>query len=330
MRRVASSPCGPRMRTSCPSTRCTTAGFGRRPWSSNSWATLLVCRMAPPGPQRAQQPEGGTRRATARTGRWAQAIEVAVPPFNGIPTPADWCELDELIGVQHWRAAYFRVAADDINYRRFFSINELAGLRMECRICSSVPPARIPASRDGILDVYYRPRRWAAGPEGLPAGAARAGAAVLLPVGREGPRPPRTHCVPTGRCPARPVTNSQTWCRDCWSILRRGGVHLLLHRLHRQDGQLRHHRARLQDPYHAQRDGQRAERASARRRPHRPAEPAHGRFHPQHHPARVAGGGGVLPCLPAPTSTATPPQSEDDRRDIDCAIAQARRNETDV
>ena len=36
------------------------------------------------------------------------------------------------------------------------------------------------------------------------------------------------------------------------------GVHPLLHRLHRQDGQLRHHRARLQDPYHAQRDGQRA------------------------------------------------------------------------
>ena len=36
-----------------------------------------------------------------------------------------------LIQRQHWRPAYFRVAADDINYRRFFNINELAGLRME-------------------------------------------------------------------------------------------------------------------------------------------------------------------------------------------------------
>ena len=32
---------------------------------------------------------------------------------------------------QHWRAAHFRVAGDDINYRRFFNINDLAGLRIE-------------------------------------------------------------------------------------------------------------------------------------------------------------------------------------------------------
>ena len=36
-----------------------------------------------------------------------------------------------LIRLQHWRPAHFRVAADDINYRRFFNINELAGIRME-------------------------------------------------------------------------------------------------------------------------------------------------------------------------------------------------------
>ena len=42
-----------------------------------------------------------------------------------------WRELDALIQRQHWRLAYFRVAADDINYRRFFNINDLAGLRVE-------------------------------------------------------------------------------------------------------------------------------------------------------------------------------------------------------
>jgi (1->4)-alpha-D-glucan 1-alpha-D-glucosylmutase len=44
---------------------------------------------------------------------------------------ATWRGLDALIQQQHWRAAHFRVAADDINYRRFFNINELAGVRME-------------------------------------------------------------------------------------------------------------------------------------------------------------------------------------------------------
>ena len=43
----------------------------------------------------------------------------------------EWAALNALIQDQHWRVAHFRVAADDINYRRFFDINDLAGLRME-------------------------------------------------------------------------------------------------------------------------------------------------------------------------------------------------------
>jgi len=42
-----------------------------------------------------------------------------------------WHFLDTLIQKQNWKPAHFRVAADDINYRRFFNINELAGIRME-------------------------------------------------------------------------------------------------------------------------------------------------------------------------------------------------------
>jgi (1->4)-alpha-D-glucan 1-alpha-D-glucosylmutase len=61
-----------------------------------------------------------------------QALDDAVARFNGVRgQPKTWRRLDALIGDQHWRAAHFRVAADDINYRRFFNINELAGLRME-------------------------------------------------------------------------------------------------------------------------------------------------------------------------------------------------------
>ena len=36
-----------------------------------------------------------------------------------------------MIGAQFWRVAFHRVAEDEINYRRFFNINDLAGLRME-------------------------------------------------------------------------------------------------------------------------------------------------------------------------------------------------------
>ncbi|HEY7096757.1 MAG TPA: malto-oligosyltrehalose synthase [Terriglobales bacterium] len=45
--------------------------------------------------------------------------------------PASFEALHELIKSQAYRLAYWRVAADDINYRRFFDVNELAGLRQE-------------------------------------------------------------------------------------------------------------------------------------------------------------------------------------------------------
>ncbi len=61
-----------------------------------------------------------------------EAVDAAVAALNGTPgDPASFSGLHDLIQQQHWRAAFFGVAADDINYRRFFNINELAGLRME-------------------------------------------------------------------------------------------------------------------------------------------------------------------------------------------------------
>jgi (1->4)-alpha-D-glucan 1-alpha-D-glucosylmutase len=54
------------------------------------------------------------------------AIEARVDGFN-----SGWRELDRLIREQFWRVAFHRVAEDEINYRRFFNINDLAGLRIE-------------------------------------------------------------------------------------------------------------------------------------------------------------------------------------------------------
>src|SRR4029450_878583 len=39
--------------------------------------------------------------------------------------------LHRILEAQSYRLAYWRVAASDINYRRFFDINALAGLRVE-------------------------------------------------------------------------------------------------------------------------------------------------------------------------------------------------------
>ena len=52
--------------------------------------------------------------------------------FNGKPGDAQSMEpLDALLSDQAYRAAYWRVAGEEINYRRFFDINELAAIRME-------------------------------------------------------------------------------------------------------------------------------------------------------------------------------------------------------
>ncbi|ODN68958.1 malto-oligosyltrehalose synthase [Methylobrevis pamukkalensis] len=60
------------------------------------------------------------------------AIDASLAGFAGREGDLDsWSRLDRLVEEQVWRVAFFRVAADDINYRRFFNVNELAGIRIE-------------------------------------------------------------------------------------------------------------------------------------------------------------------------------------------------------
>lgn len=59
-------------------------------------------------------------------------IDENVSAFNGIVgQPETFGPLDELLEQQAYRLAYWRVAAEEINYRRFFDINDLAGVRVE-------------------------------------------------------------------------------------------------------------------------------------------------------------------------------------------------------
>ena len=52
--------------------------------------------------------------------------------FNGVPgQPRSFDALHELLESQAYRLAYWRTASHEINYRRFFDVNTLAGLRVE-------------------------------------------------------------------------------------------------------------------------------------------------------------------------------------------------------
>lgn len=59
-------------------------------------------------------------------------IEENVRQFNGtVGEPKSFDSLDRLLRAQPYRLAYWRVAAEEINYRRFFDINSLAAIRIE-------------------------------------------------------------------------------------------------------------------------------------------------------------------------------------------------------
>jgi (1->4)-alpha-D-glucan 1-alpha-D-glucosylmutase len=68
----------------------------------------------------------------AREPAVAAAIAAAVAQFEGrLGEPQTFDRLHRLLETQHYRIANWRVAAEEINYRRFFNINDLAALRME-------------------------------------------------------------------------------------------------------------------------------------------------------------------------------------------------------
>ncbi len=60
------------------------------------------------------------------------SIEQSIVDYNGkVGEPESFDLLDQLLEAQSYRLAFWRVAAEEINYRRFFAINERAGIREE-------------------------------------------------------------------------------------------------------------------------------------------------------------------------------------------------------
>ena len=85
--------------------------------------------------ERAREKEIIKRRLERRCSEAPQvqeAIAQAVLQINGRPGDGkSFDALDELLNAQSYRLAFWRVAAEEINYRRFFDVNDLAALRME-------------------------------------------------------------------------------------------------------------------------------------------------------------------------------------------------------
>jgi (1->4)-alpha-D-glucan 1-alpha-D-glucosylmutase len=84
---------------------------------------------------RARETEIVKRRLAALEERAAEVrvlIAACVRTLNGQPSNArSFDRLDALLNAQSYRLAHWRVASEEINYRRFFDVNQLAALRME-------------------------------------------------------------------------------------------------------------------------------------------------------------------------------------------------------
>ena len=72
------------------------------------------------------------RELMTASGEVRAAIEASIADINGTPGKAETFDaLDQLVEDQSYRPAFWRVSTEEINYRRFFDINELAAIRVE-------------------------------------------------------------------------------------------------------------------------------------------------------------------------------------------------------
>ncbi len=67
-----------------------------------------------------------------KSAAFRSALDHALGTYNGSPgNPRSFDALEHVLDAQAYRLAYWRVAAEEINYRRFFDVNSLAGIRVE-------------------------------------------------------------------------------------------------------------------------------------------------------------------------------------------------------
>jgi (1->4)-alpha-D-glucan 1-alpha-D-glucosylmutase len=90
------------------------------------------------------------RRLVAENSGIAAFIDENIAHFNGRPgDAASLCALEHLLGEQYFRLAYWQDSNEGINYRRFFAISDLVGIRAE-------DPLVFDATHDQIFHLYAK------------------------------------------------------------------------------------------------------------------------------------------------------------------------------
>ena len=155
----------------------------------------------------------GSRKLTERAPAVAEFIGRNVQEFNGTPDdPHSFDRLDKLLDAQVYRLSHWKAAADEINYRRFFDINDLAAVCMEdpevfAESHRLVFELLVRGDVDGLridhIDGLYDPMEYL---RRLQGGYLRALGKALLPAGRGRPRPPARRAAGrrAGRTPPPP------------------------------------------------------------------------------------------------------------------------------
>ncbi|MGI9049567.1 MAG: malto-oligosyltrehalose synthase [Rubrobacteraceae bacterium] len=101
--------------------------FGNLPSRDETNAEKLAERI-----QDAAVNKGRLARLCVESAEVSDAVERCVRRMNGrAGDPESFGALHQVLEGQAYRLVYWRVASDEINYRRFFSINDLAGIRVE-------------------------------------------------------------------------------------------------------------------------------------------------------------------------------------------------------
>ena len=80
-----------------------------------------------------QQSAPKLKQALAQVAGGQAVIKHGLQAFRAQDGPSQRLALHHLLERQHYRLSHWRIASSDINYRRFFDINSLAGLRVEDR-----------------------------------------------------------------------------------------------------------------------------------------------------------------------------------------------------
>ncbi|MFT3913869.1 MAG: malto-oligosyltrehalose synthase [Anaeromyxobacteraceae bacterium] len=105
---------------------------------------------------RAREKEVAKRRLAALCESSApvrEHLDENVRRLNGTPgDPRSFDALEHLLGLQAYRLAFWRVAGEEINYRRFFDVNGLAAIRMEePRVFADAHRLVLDLVRDGLV-----------------------------------------------------------------------------------------------------------------------------------------------------------------------------------